>query len=77
MYESLKTGCVDCGNLDIRVLEFDHVRGRKLANLATLVQRESPLHVIAEEIAKCEVRCRNCHAVATIERREVDWRKGL
>lgn len=29
--------CVDCGNADPRVLEFDHVRGKKEMNISSLV----------------------------------------
>ena len=29
--------CVDCGQTDIRVLEFDHVRGKKLNSIARMV----------------------------------------
>lgn len=62
VYEYLKSHpCVDCGESDPVVLEFDHVRGNKDSNIATLVFRATnPLRVI-EEITKCEVRCANCH----------------
>ncbi|MEO8263129.1 MAG: hypothetical protein ABI566_11230 [Pseudolysinimonas sp.] len=70
---ALAGGCVDCGNQDIRVLEFDHVRGAKVANVARMVLDASLDRVIAE-IEKCEVRCRNCHAIATYERLGGSWR---
>lgn len=66
-------GCVDCGGKDIRVLEFDHVRGVKIASVGSMVRRGRALMAIQAEIAKCEVRCRNCHAIATIERRGGSW----
>jgi hypothetical protein len=69
----LRGGCVDCGFSDIRALDFDHVRGEKVAGIATLVKLGRSAEVIADEIAKCEVRCRNCHAIATSERRARDW----
>lgn len=59
--------CVDCGNSDIRVLEFDHVRGEKYENISRMIQ-SSPWKAIEAEIAKCEVRCANCHRIQTIER---------
>ena len=65
-------GCVDCGTTDMRVLEFDHVIGNKKDNLATLV-RAYPPATVKLEIAKCEVRCRNCHAIVTYERNG-SWR---
>lgn len=65
--------CVDCGVSDIRVLEFDHVRGEKRNGVATLVQQAYSLEVIQAEIAKCEVRCRNCHVIKTYERLGGSW----
>lgn len=59
--------CVDCGEADVRVLEFDHVRGKKDANISRLVQAGWAWQRIATEIAKCEVRCANCHRRRTVE----------
>lgn len=61
-------GCVDCGNKDPLVLEFDHVRGSKSANVAKLLGGYS-LEKILEEIAKCEIRCANCHTRKTAKDR--------
>lgn len=52
--------CVDCGERDIRVLEFDHTRDKKM-NVTVMVKRCYSLSVLQKEIAKCEVRCANCH----------------
>lgn len=52
--------CVDCEISDLLVLEFDHVRDKR--ELVTkLANRECSLKTIRAEIAKCEVRCANCH----------------
>ena len=59
--------CVDCGCTDIRCLEFDHVRGSKSANITRMLNNV-PWPTIEAEIAKCEVRCVNCHRIKTIER---------
>ena len=53
--------CVDCGEADPIVLEFDHVRGLKRANVSKMVGWNGSLGPIKEEIAKCDVRCANCH----------------
>jgi len=61
--------CVDCGNKDYRVLEFDHVGDNvKLANISNLVSRGWSLKRIDLEIAKCELRCANCHRIITFQR---------
>ena len=52
--------CVDCGQSDLGVLDFDHLRDKK-ANVSTLVQSAVSWESLAHEIAKCEVRCANCH----------------
>ena len=53
--------CVDCGEADALVLEFDHVRGTKVDGVSTMVRKPVSLDVLKLEIAKCEVRCANCH----------------
>ena len=53
--------CVDCGYSDYRALDFDHVRGEKLFSIANGWCR--PWSEIEKEIAKCDIRCRNCHAI--------------
>jgi L-lysine 2,3-aminomutase len=59
--------CVDCGETDPVVLDFDHLRD-KIANISLMVLRKRPWAVILEEIAKCEVVCANCHRRRTAER---------
>jgi hypothetical protein len=57
--------CVDCGDARWQVLEFDHVRGTKVANIADMVKDKRAITSIEEEITKCEVRCANCHRMKT------------
>jgi hypothetical protein len=58
--EYLKTHpCVDCGEDDIIVLIFDHQRD-KLQEVSYFC-RLGLLQKMIDEIAKCEVRCFNCH----------------
>jgi hypothetical protein len=57
--------CVDCGETDPVVLEFDHVRGEKHFNIGEAVRRNTSLARLEVEIAKCEIRCANCHRKKT------------
>ena len=62
---------MDCGyNRHPEALDFDHRPGvNKLFNIGEKVGSYS-LDKIWAEIAKCDVVCRNCHAVRTAERRQ-------
>lgn len=58
-------GCVDCGyHESADALEFDHVRGEKVANIS----RITTMKKLFREIEKCEVRCSNCHRIRTARR---------
>ena len=61
--------CVDCGERDIVVLEFDHVRGVKKRAICQLVQVLAGWRTIAAELRKCDVRCANCHRRRTMRLR--------
>lgn len=65
-------GCIDCGEKDIQVLEFDHVRGVKKRvgykgseGVSYLIRHGYKWQTVKEEIEKCEIRCRNCHKKRT------------
>ncbi len=60
--------CVDCDEDDPLVLEFDHI-GPKRKDVSLMVAGGYPCATIQAEIAKCEVRCGNCHRRRTYERR--------
>jgi hypothetical protein len=60
--------CVDCGESDAICLEFDHVRGKKKGNIARMLGNYG-WPTIEKEIAKCEVRCANCHRRKTARQR--------
>lgn len=65
--------CIDCGEGDPVVLEFDHVRGKKKMNVSRMV-KTCGLVTLNEEIAKCDVRCANCHRRVTAKRNG-NWMK--
>lgn len=62
--------CVDCGEPNPLVLEFDHVKGEKKFDLSR--PRTALLQPVIEEIAKCVVRCANCHRLKTALDRHTD-----
>lgn len=54
--------CVDCGlQLPPECMELDHVRGEKLFRLNVTSAKSHSQAKIEAEIAKCDVRCPNCH----------------
>jgi hypothetical protein len=60
-----KNPCVDCGNDEWEVLEFDHIDPQcKNENISQIMKRGS-LSVLEHEIEKCEVVCANCHKKRT------------
>jgi hypothetical protein len=59
--------CVDCGETDPVVLEFDHLRDKSFA-IGPALSRNS-WQSILDETKKCEVVCANCHRRRTAQRR--------
>jgi hypothetical protein len=58
--------CVDCGEEDPVVLEFDHLRDKKFPISKGLTDRN--WQDVLDEIAKCDVVCANCHRRRTAKR---------
>jgi hypothetical protein len=74
----LEHPCVDCGEPDLRVLDFDHREGtEKAAEVMKLAKAAYSWTRVMDEIAKCDVRCRNCHAKVTYERMGETWRTAM
>lgn len=77
-----KSGCVDCGFSDPRALQFDHIdRANKYMAVCQLIANGVSEQRILDEIAKCEVRCANCHAVKTAQQcnhrsNDARWQSG-
>lgn len=54
--------CVDCGETDPIVLDFDHRDPKdKSFTISQIMHNGGSLDKIKEEVAKCDVRCANCH----------------
>jgi hypothetical protein len=60
--------CVDCGETDIVVLDFDHrSEVPKVENISRMVAAGWPWKRIVAEIAKCDVVCANDHRRRTAQ----------
>jgi hypothetical protein len=57
-----QNGCVHCGRTDCRVLDFHHRDpSTKKFDISTAVRMGE--NRLSAELAKCEVVCKNCHAI--------------
>lgn len=65
--------CVDCGEDDPVVLEFDHIKGVKAHNICNMRAQGYALVTLMDEINKCVVRCANCHKRKTAK--DQNWWK--
>lgn len=64
--------CVDCGESDITVLDFDHLLEKNFG-MNKAIGDVMPLDKIQSELENGEVRCSNCHRKVTAER-TMNWR---
>ena len=70
----LANPCVDCGEKNPIVLEFDHKNSvEKTANISSLL--DNKWETIQKEIDKCDVRCANCHRIRTAK--QFGWYKDF
>lgn len=61
--------CLDCGGTFPPVaMDFDHIGDDKTADLCRMARDGYSVKRLAEEIAKCELVCANCHRVRTQDR---------
>jgi hypothetical protein len=70
----LANPCVDCGETDPVVLELDHLRDKDMP-VSQAAHRGWSKKRLLDEIAKCEVRCANCHRRKTAK--DQGWYKNL
>lgn len=60
--------CVDCGIDDFRIVHFDHKdQLTKEFEISKAIAGAYSLPKILDEVAKCDVRCANHHALRTAE----------
>lgn len=69
----LEHPCVDCGETDPLVLDFDHREPSLKSNEVSRMVYHRPWRVVLGEIEKCDVRCANCHRRKTA--RQFGWSK--
>lgn len=68
IYQVKAGPCVDCGGkFPPECMDFDHVRGPKLFEIAAARSRR--LESVRDEIAKCDLVCANCHRTRTVRQR--------
>jgi hypothetical protein len=61
--------CIDCGiTYPSCVMDFDHVRGIKRFEISNAVITGYTGEKLANELAKCELVCANCHRIRTYNR---------
>jgi hypothetical protein len=68
--------CVECGEADIRVLEFDHLDPEsKLFSVSQAVKLGYSWAQVLAEIKKCRMLCANCHKRRTAK--QFNWYKSF
>jgi transcriptional regulator with XRE-family HTH domain len=75
--EHLRTAsCVDCGETDLVLLDFDHL-GAKRGSVMVLALDEHSIASLEREISGCEIRCANCHRRRTVQQQPGHLRHHL
>jgi hypothetical protein len=60
--------CIECGEPDPVVLDFDHVDpDDKKFNISNAIANTRSEEAMLAEMAKCEIRCANCHRRRTAQ----------
>jgi hypothetical protein len=68
--------CIDCGETNAIVLEFDHRDGEdKYFEISQGIRKGLSWDKIKNEMDKCDVRCANCHRIRTAK--QFNWYKGF
>lgn len=68
--------CIECGESDIRVLEFDHINPEdKKFGIAMAIRNGMKWEDVFEELRKCQILCANCHKKRTAV--QFGWFKAI
>lgn len=68
----LENPCIDCGEINPIVLEFDHKDGvEKISEISRMKGQGASIQKLKKEIEKCDVRCSNCHKIRTAK--QYNW----
>lgn len=68
--------CVDCGEGDPVVLDFDHRNPEdKNGNIAIMASNRTSIIRLKREISLCDVRCANCHRRRTAK--QFNWYRNF
>lgn len=68
--------CVDCGESDVRCLQFDHRDASlKASGISKMIAGGYNAARLQAEIDKCDVRCANCHSKRTCA--QFGWYKNI
>lgn len=71
----INQSCNDCGESDIRVLEFDHLdKDKKAFSISQAFKLGKKPEEIDAEIKKCQILCANCHKKRTAK--QFNWYKN-
>ncbi len=61
-----KKACIDCGEKDPIVLDFDHRNSKtKFKIIGKMLSGHYSWDSVYKEIQKCDIRCANCHGRKT------------
>lgn len=66
--------CVECGEADPIVLEFDHINPEEKEKSISALVRSRKWESVMQEIEKCQVLCANCHKRRTAK--QFGWWKS-
>ena len=68
----LNNPCVDCGETDFVVIDFDHISGVKNFGISDAISKGTSIEKIKLEVySNCVPRCKNCHVRKTAK--QLKW----